>query len=87
MTEKGIHVRINGQSNITEKSGNEKITKLNLDITTLLTYVSAQTNGNAHWEFEEKLLTEQAIKERQNPVKPFLDELFEGMKNCKPPPT
>lgn len=82
MAEKGIQVRINGQSKINEKSGNEKnITKLNLDITTLLTFVSAQTNGNAHWEFQEPLLTEQAIKERENPVKPFLDELFEGTKN------
>lgn len=79
LTEKGIYVRINGKSNAPLIFNTGKITKLNLDITTLLTYVSAQANGNANWEFEEPLLTEQAYKERRNPVKPFLDSLFAGI--------
>lgn len=79
LTEKGVDVRIDGQSNVAVASEIvHEITTLNLDITTLLTYVSAQANGHANWEFEEPLLNEQASKERRNPVKPFLDSLFEG---------
>lgn len=76
----GIHVRINGQSVATDNYGIENISKLNLDITTLLTYVSSQANGSANWEFKELLLNEQVCNERRNPVKPFLDSLFEGMR-------
>lgn len=80
LTELGIHVRVNGQSIVKDNYGIENITKLNLDITTLLTYVSSQANGSANWEFKELLLNEQVSNERQNPVKPFLDNLFEGEK-------
>ncbi|XP_062534299.1 UPF0415 protein C7orf25 homolog [Armigeres subalbatus] len=55
------------------------VTKLNLDITTLIAYVSAMTNGSANWEYNEPLLTEQARWEREKPIKPVLDQLFQGM--------
>ncbi|XP_055390344.1 UPF0415 protein C7orf25 homolog [Condylostylus longicornis] len=53
---------------------------LNLDITTMLAYVSSLTNGQCNWIFREPLLTDQAIKERKTPLKPILDNLFEGKK-------
>jgi len=39
--------------------------ELNLDVTTLLAYVSALTNGSANWVYKEPLLTEQAERRRQ----------------------
>ncbi|XP_030570228.1 UPF0415 protein C7orf25 homolog [Drosophila novamexicana] len=52
--------------------------ELNLDVTTLLAYVSALTNGGCNFVFKEPLLTEQAEKERECPVKPILDKIFQG---------
>ncbi len=51
-------------------------TVLNLDITAMIAYVSALTNGEAHYKFQEKILTQQAEWERSRPVKPMLEELF-----------
>lgn len=51
---------------------------LNLDITTLLAYVSNLSNGSTNWEFLESILTDQARAEEKHPVKPILDELFKG---------
>lgn len=56
----------------------KNVTKLNLDITTLMAYVSSMTNGSCDWEFEEPILTEQARWERQNSIKPILEKLFDG---------
>lgn len=53
---------------------------LNLDITAMIAYVSALTNGHNNYQFQEKILTQQAEWERQNPVKPVLDDLFKGKK-------
>ena len=51
-------------------------TKVNLDITAMIAYVSALTNGRNWFQFSEKILSEQAQWERQKPVKPFLDNIF-----------
>lgn len=51
---------------------------LNLDVTTMLAYISSVSNGSANWIFQEPILTEQAEKERQSPLKPVLDNLFMG---------
>ncbi|XP_054266670.1 UPF0415 protein C7orf25 homolog [Macrosteles quadrilineatus] len=53
-------------------------TKLNLCVTTLIAYVSALTNGGCNCNFREPLLQQQAEWERAAPVKPLLDQLFEG---------
>jgi len=53
-------------------------TKVNLDITAMIAYVSALTNGRNWFQFKEKILSEQAEWERQRPVKPFLDNIFKG---------
>lgn len=63
----------------------EGVETLNLDITTLLAYVSALTNpGSADegfcWQFKEPLLTEQAKWEARSPVKPLLDAIFKNRK-------
>lgn len=51
--------------------------RLNLDITAMIAYVSALTNGRNWFHFKEKILSEQAKWERERPVKPFLDNVFE----------
>jgi len=51
-------------------------TKLNLDITAMIAYVSALTNGRNMFQYKEKILSEQAVWERSNPVKPELDKIF-----------
>jgi len=51
--------------------------KLNLDITAMIAYVSNLTNGHSDYVFQEKILTEQAKWERENPVKPVLDQMFQ----------
>ena len=55
-----------------------EIKKLNLDVTAIIAYVSATTNGGANFIFSDKVLTEQAMWERSNPVKKTLDQFFEG---------
>lgn len=51
--------------------------KLNLDVTTMLAYVSELSNGGSNWKFNEKLLNEQADQERKEPIKPILDKFFD----------
>lgn len=63
----------------------EGVETLNLDITTLLAYVSALTNAPAEhkgfcWQFKEPLLTEQAKWEVRSPLKPLLDTIFQNRK-------
>lgn len=53
-------------------------TKLNVDITTMLAYISELSNGGSNYRFNEKLLEEQAASERKNPIKPILDQMFDG---------
>lgn len=52
--------------------------RVNLDITTLITYVSSLSHGNCHFTFREYVLTEQAAQERQEKVLPKLDAFMEG---------
>ncbi|XP_044150178.1 UPF0415 protein C7orf25 homolog isoform X1 [Bufo gargarizans] len=56
----------------------EVCNRVNLDITTLITYVSALSHGGCHFIFKEKVLTEQAAQERQEKVLPLLDSFMEG---------
>ncbi|XP_078373580.1 UPF0415 protein C7orf25 homolog [Oculina patagonica] len=51
---------------------------VNLDITTLVAYVSALTNGGCGFVFKEAILTKQAKQERLNPVLPKLKTFFKG---------
>lgn len=51
---------------------------LNLDVSTLLAYVTNMTNGYDHFIYREPLLTQQAEMERKYPVKPILENLFKG---------
>ena len=70
----------------TEEQGSNPIpadcdtTRLNLDITAMIAYVSALTNGHADHHFTEPILAEQAAWERERPVKPVLDRLFGSKK-------
>lgn len=56
----------------------ECYTKLNVDVTTMLAFVSELSNGGADCSFKENLLEEQAAMERKFPIKPFLDKVFEN---------
>lgn len=63
------------------QSGEVKVNKiLNIDISTMLAYVSNLSNGGCNHRFNDKLLEEQADMERKHPIKPELEKLFEGKK-------
>lgn len=64
--------------NLSPPSITEEIQILNLDVSTLLAYVSNMTNGYNHFIYREPLLTQQAEMERKRPVKPILEKLFKG---------
>lgn len=64
--------------NSTSSQDTDEIKILNLDVSTLLAYVTNMTNGQAHFEYREPLLTMQAEWERSRPVKPILEKLFRG---------
>lgn len=65
-------------SEVVNNSDLSNVSTLNLDITTLLAYISNVCNGGCQWKFQEPILTEQAEKERECPLKPILDKLFMG---------
>ena len=54
------------------------IQRVNLDITTLIALVSSVTNGRCHLAFRDKVLTTQALEERQAPVLPILNRFLSG---------
>lgn len=54
-------------------------TALNLDITALVAYTSALTNGRCGFTFKETILTEQANREQEHPVLPDLQTHMEGI--------
>lgn len=56
----------------------EECQRVNLDITTLITYVSSLSHGRCHFSFREPVLTEQAAQERQQQVLPQLNAFMEG---------
>jgi len=60
----------------TDQEASLDATKLNLDITAMIAYVSSLTNGHSSHVFKEKILSQQAEWERVRPVKPFLDNIF-----------
>lgn len=53
-----------------------EIKLLNLDVSTLLAYVTNMANGYNNYIYREPLLTQQAEMERKCPIKPILDDLF-----------
>lgn len=56
----------------------EECQRVNLDITTLITYVSSLSHGRCHFTFREPVLTEQAAQERCQQVLPQLHAFMEG---------
>lgn len=57
------------------------ITKLNIDVSAMLAYVSSVTNGSCDkYEFTVPVLAQQAAWECTRPVKPILDTLFKDKK-------
>ncbi|XP_033021620.1 UPF0415 protein C7orf25 homolog [Lacerta agilis] len=52
--------------------------RVNLDITTLITYVSALSYGGCYFIFKEKVLSEQAVQERKESVLPLLEGFMKG---------
>ncbi|XP_061776571.1 UPF0415 protein C7orf25 homolog [Nerophis ophidion] len=56
----------------------EECPRVNLDITTLIAYVSSLSHGRCHFTFREHVLTEQAAQERRQQVLPQLDAFMAG---------
>ncbi|KAM0729567.1 UPF0415 protein C7orf25-like protein [Formica fusca] len=53
-----------------------EIQLLNLDVSTLLAYVTNMSNGYNNYIYREPLLTQQTEMERKRPIKPILENLF-----------
>lgn len=77
MRELNIVVRVNGNCESNEFN-NLNITKLNLDVTTMMAFVSNMTCETCQWTFDLPILNEQARRERGESTKAFLDDLFRG---------
>jgi hypothetical protein len=57
----------------------EGVTKLNLDITAFLAYLSNICNGHSNVKFPKIILANQAKAEQVRPQKPILDKIFQGI--------
>lgn len=78
-----IVVRINGKSKMESPMSSDTISKLNLDVTTMMAFVSALTCDSCKWKFTQPILADQAKRESLSSTKTFLDEIFQGKKlNC-----
>nr|BDT62993.1 MAG: UPF0415 protein [Trachysalambria curvirostris nimavirus] len=55
-----------------------EVNTVNLDVTAMIAYVSATSNGQANFLFRNVFLSKQADMERKDPVKKILDDNFEG---------
>lgn len=64
-----------------EESQFVDIKLLNVDVTTLMAFVSSLTCESCNWEFDLNILTEQAACESLASTKEFLDNLFQGIQN------
>ncbi|CAG9809742.1 unnamed protein product [Chironomus riparius] len=53
---------------------------LNVDVSTMLAYISELSNGGINYKFDEQLLEDQVAVERKEPIKPVLDKIFDGKK-------
>ena len=58
----------------------DSIRKVNIDVSSLITLVSAVAHGRCHFQFKEPILSEQAAEERMDPVLPKLLKIIEGTK-------
>lgn len=56
----------------------DSIRKVNIDVSSLITLVSAVAHGRCHFQFQEPILSEQAAEERMDPVLPKLLKIIEG---------
>jgi len=83
-------VRVNGKLLESDESGEVDLPpvripevvsseiKLNLDVSTMIAYISSVTNGGHTCKLRGRDLIEQALREKVKPVKPILDKYFEG---------
>lgn len=76
-----IEVRINGRAVNHQKSQVVDIKLLNLDVTTLMAFVSSLTCECCDYEFDLEILSQQAVRESLVSTKEFLDDLFQGIGN------
>ena len=53
---------------------------LNIDVSTMLAYISELSNGGINYRFGEQLLEDQATVERKEPIKPVLDKILDSKK-------
>ena len=56
----------------------DNIGKINLDVSSLITLVSAVAHGRCNFRFQEQILSDQAAEERRDPVMPKLLKFMEG---------
>jgi Protein of unknown function (DUF1308)/Family of unknown function (DUF5614) len=77
LEEKGI--KLGRKLTALEYNRNQQVfTKLNVDVSTMVAYVSHLSNGGAYSVYTERLLNSQAVEEQKDPVKPFIEKALEG---------
>ena len=87
-----VHIDVSDESSDDESDSTDDIpnpsfneskgddSTLNLDISAMMAYISAVTNGHSNYKFKEHILTEQARQERKSSVKNQLESAFIGKK-------
>lgn len=81
LAEMQILVRVNGKLQnepVETGEGNKIITKLNLDVTAMMAFVSNLTCESCDLVFKQSILSDQACRERRNSTKLLLNKLFQG---------
>lgn len=67
------------EKNLVTSKSTSNISKVNLDVSAMLAYVSSVTNGSCDkYEFSVPVLSQQAKWECERPQKTILDEFFQG---------
>lgn len=76
LTKIGIAVRFDGIGE--PQIEIDELKKLNLDVTTMMAFVSNMTCETCNITFKQNILNEQASRERLLSTKNILDKLFQG---------
>lgn len=77
-----IDVRIHGETTRETSEPFGTISKLNLDVTAMMAFVSSLTCEPCKWKFSQPILSNQAHQESLSSTKTFLDKLFQGKNGC-----
>lgn len=73
-----ITVRSEGSPSGELQTKSDETYKLNLDVTSMMAFVSNMTCETCNITFKQKILNDQASRERLKSTRAILDQLFQG---------